>query len=149
MTDGDPRDAGGGRVDGAGSVRALSSDRLRDLVARTWRASGWRVEPTDGCGSEGVFVATRDGDDGGVERRLLQILDAERRPSAPAVRRAVEVMRRHDAEGAVVVSTVEFGARAVAVADVYGVDLVGPAALARAVDDPSAAGGAEGTDRPE
>lgn len=147
MTDGDPADPSGGGVDGAGAVRGLSSERLRELVAATWRASGWRVEPTDGGRSEGVFLATRDDEDGPVERRLLQILDAERRPSAPAVRRAVEVMRRHDAEGAVVVSTVEFGARAVAVADVYGVDLVGPVALARAVDDPSAAGGTEGTER--
>ncbi|MFC7098951.1 restriction endonuclease [Halobaculum marinum] len=133
MTGGGTGDPGGGRFDDAQSVRSLSADQLREVVASTWRASGWRVEAADA--DEDLFVATR-GEDGETprERRLLQVLCGGREPSAPTVRRAVEFMRRHDADGAVVVSTVGFGSGAVAVADAYGVDLVGPAALARAVD---------------
>ena len=143
MTGEPPEDAGGGRLEGVGSVRALGTDRLCDLVAATWRASGWHVESTARDGTEGVFLATRDDCDGPDERRLILVLDVDSRPSAPAVRRAVELKRRHDADRTVVVSGVEFGSGAVAVADAYGVDLVGPTELERALEDTTD----HGTDR--
>ncbi|MFC7137891.1 restriction endonuclease [Halobaculum litoreum] len=120
------------RIDDPEALGRLSAETVRELVASTWRSSGWRVDRLE---DGSVLLATRGPErTRGPRRRFLRVLAPDRTPTTPTVRRTVELMRRHDADSAAVISVREFGSAAVAVADAHGVDIVGPAELARAVD---------------
>lgn len=125
MTGGDREVSPGGSPDIA-RLQAASTDQLRELVATLWQSSGWEVDTSVRVDT---LLATRSAD-AGDSRRLLRVRTGETAATALFIRETVELMRTQSATGAVAVSVAGFEDGAVATANAYGVDLVGPRALA-------------------
>lgn len=117
----------------------LDADAFARLIARTWREYDWAVvEPSAGDLPEAVDDPTAPIEGGTVllarstERRLVLTVPGGERLSATAL---LGVLSAVDApEQLMVVAAGGFDTGALSVADAYGVDLVGPAALARLRD---------------
>jgi len=116
-------------------VRALDDATFAGFVADLWRRAGWTVERKEATAGVAVASRGRDADDDRpVERVVLYAYTPDATlVDADDLREAVDARRRFDADGVTAVTPCGFTTDALDVADAYGVDVLGPDALTRAI----------------
>lgn len=122
----------------------LDSDEFADLIASTWRKQGWNIRTRAAEEALPALPSPIDGEltlvgRASEERLVLTLPTDEGEMTAPEL---LELVSALSAPGKLtVVAAAGFTTGSLSVADAYGVDVVGPEALARLTDAGSAENG--------
>jgi hypothetical protein len=112
----------------ADCIQHIEASAFPGFVADLWRRLGWTVD--DGTDWDDTFLATRP-DGTALVLRALTHVDGHVSPAA--IHELARARTRHGTDRATVVSPIGFTPSSTSVADAYGVDALGPDALARVV----------------
>ena len=111
-----------------GRIRELEDEEFTEFVAAVWRQAGWQVHDA----SDDTVVVSRDGIDG-HERVALRTVTPGGAVTTETMHDAVSRTEALETDEVATVTPTEYTPDALEVADAYGVDAIGPDAVARIV----------------